>query len=616
MGFADPLALLFTGLVGVLVALYLWERTRRAVVVPSLILWRALREDVIRARRFRPDLLFFLQLLLLLALIAGLAKPYLSGGSEGAAAARYVLLLDTSASMQAIEGRQSRFAQARDKALGFVDDLGSLDEVMLVEAGYLPQVVVDFTRRHADVKEALRRAAPTDTAGNLTLAVEFADAFRKRSDIPAQIAVFTDLPREELPIALRDGVRVFQFGETDDNVGIESVQVFQGRFQDYRSARAHVTVENFSHGVKHGVLTVQLNDRVVDRKGFTIPPRESAAFLIPRLPGPGTLRASLDGGDALPADDSAFGWVRPMMKRRVLLVSDPSSFVRDFHRVATSNGMEVVDALPADFEARMVEGFDLTILHQFVPGQEPRGNVLYVFPPDSEAMRVVGEVEQVEILDWDSRHPVLDAVRPQSSLPLRRARIVAAPDWGRPLLWARTAQREFPLAFAGERGGWRAAFVGFDLDAERLLANDNLDLFLFFMNLVGWLLPSDASASVLNTGEAWAWEDMPGSELVVTDPRDQRYSLPSGANAMDLPLAGPYFVLSGAEERIVLANFFDATESDIGRAGRRAASADLVEPARFWLEDAAAARRPLAAWFLGLALAVFLLEWMLAWRTR
>jgi hypothetical protein len=614
MGFADPLALLFTALVGVLVALYLWERTRRAVVVPSLLLWRALREDVVRARRFRPDLLFFLQLLLLLALIAGLAKPYLYGGAE-AAGARYVLLLDTSASMQAIEGRRTRFAQARDRALGFVDDLGSLDEVMLVEAGYLPQVVVDFTRRHADVAEALRRAAPTDTAGNLILAVEFADAFRKRSDIPAQIAVFTDLGREELPVALRDGVSVFQFGETDDNVGIESLQVFQGRFQDHRSARAHVTVENFSHGVKHGVLTVQLNDRVVDRKGFTLPPRESAAFLIPRLPGPGMVRASLDGSDALPADDAAYGWVRATSKRRVLLVSVPGSFVSDFHRVAASNAIEVVDARPDNFEVRMVDGFDLAIFHQFVPAEEPGGNALYVFPPDSEAVRVVGEVEDVEILDWDSRHPVLDAVQPQSSLPLRRARIVATPDWARPLLWARTAQREFALAFAGERGDRRTAFVAFDLDAERLLANDNLDLFLFFMNLIGWLLPSDAGAAVSNTGEAWAWEDMPGSELTVTDPREHRLVLPAAAKAMDLPFAGAYFVASGDQERIVLANFFDAVESDIGRAGRRAPSPELMRPARLRVE-ASAARRPLATWFLGLALVVFVIEWMLARRAQ
>jgi hypothetical protein len=108
---------------------------------------------------------------------------------------------------------------------------------------------------------------------------------------------------------------------------------------------------------------------------------------------------------------------------------------------------------------------------------------------------------------------------------------------------------------------------------------------------------------------------MPGSELTVTDPREHRFALPAAAKAMDLPFAGAYFVASGDQERIVLANFFDAVESDIGRAGRRAPSPELMAPARLRVE-ASAARRPLAVWFLGLALAVFVVEWMLARRAQ
>jgi hypothetical protein len=614
MGIADPLALAFSALVGVLIALYLWEHTRQALIVPSLLLWQALREDVIRARRFRPDLLFFLQLLLLLALIAALAKPYLRGGQEGASA-RYIVVLDTSASMQAVEGRRSRFEQARDSALELIADLGSLDEVMLVTAGKQPQVVVSFTREHGEVESALRRAAPTDAGGDLTLAVDLVEGFRKRSDLPTQIAVFTDLPPEQLPVALRDNVRVFQVGETDDNVGIESLQVFQGQFQDYRSARAYVSVENFSHGVKHGVLTVNLNDRVIDRRGFTIPARESAAFLIPRLPGPGTLRAALDGGDALAADDVAFGWVRPATNPRILLVSEPGALVRDFHRVASGNGITVIDARPEHFEPSMAEAADLTIFHQYVPAEQPAGNALYVFPPDSGLLRVAGEVEDIEILDWDARHPVLEAVQPLSSLPLRRARVVAMPDWGHPLLWARTGQRQFPLAFIGERGGRRSAFVTFDLDSERLLANDNLDLFLFFMNLLGWLLPAEGSATVLKTGDVWAWEGMPAGRLSLRDPQGEEHLLPAGTNAFEVPLAGAYGAESAGQQRLIFANFFDAGESDIGRAARGAID-DGGLPLRLRIDDAPAGRRPLAPWFLAGALCLFIGEWLVAWRRR
>src|SRR6266436_2898467 len=120
MGFLEPLAFAFAALYGVLVLFYLWERWRRRVVVPSLLLWQLVREDTIRARRFRPDLLFVLQLLLLTCLIAGLARPYAHGRAAGAVSGRHIFVLDTSASMQAQEGRTSRFEAARRQAIKHV----------------------------------------------------------------------------------------------------------------------------------------------------------------------------------------------------------------------------------------------------------------------------------------------------------------------------------------------------------------------------------------------------------------------------------------------------------------------------------------------------------------
>lgn len=615
IGFADPVALAFAVLAAVLIAFHLREQTRRVVIVPSLLLWQALRQDVLRARRFRPDVLFFVQLLLLLALVAALARPYVQG-EPGVSAARVILLLDVTASMQAMEGHRSRFELARERAIETVAELGPADEVMLITAGRQPQVVVGFTREHEEVARALRRAAPEDTRGNLALAVELADGFRQRSDVPARIAVFTDAAPEELPAAARDGVRVFQFGETDDNIGIESLQVFQGRFQDHRSARAYVSVGNFSHGVKHGVLTIDLNDRVIDRRGFTIPPRESAAFLIPHLPGPGMLRAALDSGDALRADDVAHAWVQPAKRPRVLLVSPPGSLAGDLRRVAAANGLEIIEAQPRHFEPRMAVAADLTIFHQFVPAEEPGGNILYVFPPDSDVFRIAGEVEHVEILDWDARHPVLAEVEPQATLPLRRVRITALPSWAQPLLWARAGQRDIPLAFAGEREGRRVGFLGFDLDSERLLANDGLDLFLFFMNLLAWLLPDDGTPPVLHTGDVWSWEGTAGETLLLRDPRGGELVLPAHTGAVELPYAGRYTVEAGGEPRVVLANLFDAAESDIGRGARRPVDDGIAPVSKDRRDHAPAGHRPLAPWLLGIAAALFAGEWLLAWRPR
>jgi hypothetical protein len=336
MGVLDPLAFVFAGLYAVLVFFYLWERWRRRIIVPSLLLWEAVLEDTLRVRRFRPDLLFALQLLLLTCLIIGLARPYLTGPGSGQPSGRHIIVLDTSASMQAREGRTTRFDEARAQALALLDTLASDAEVMLVTAAQSPEVVLNFTRDHAAVAHALEQLGATDTAGDVSLALAFADGARQRNDLPTEIDVFTDIPRSQLPAPMRDQATVFQVGESDDNLGIEALQVFQGRFQDYSRARANVLVENFAHREGHGFLTVRLQDQVVSRSGFTLAPRETKGFLVRDFPGPGRVVAQLEVTDALAADNTAFGWIRPLEPVRVLVVSAPSPLLDDLRALAAA----------------------------------------------------------------------------------------------------------------------------------------------------------------------------------------------------------------------------------------------------------------------------------------
>jgi NADH-quinone oxidoreductase subunit M len=70
---------------------------------------------------------------------------------------------------------------------------------------------------------------------------------------------------------------------------------------------------------------------------------------------------------------------------------------------------------------------------------------------------------------------------PLAALPLQRARILSPPPWSEVLLWSRTPEREFPLAFAGEDQGHRVACITFNLESERLLSSDSINLFLFFI---------------------------------------------------------------------------------------------------------------------------------------
>jgi len=112
-GIANPPgALAFLALAALLV-LYLRIRRRQAIPVATLFLWRRVRAPLVEPRRFRPDALFWLQAAILAALATGYVRPYLDRPTGAVPAARLLVLLDVSASMQAREPEGVRFDLSR-----------------------------------------------------------------------------------------------------------------------------------------------------------------------------------------------------------------------------------------------------------------------------------------------------------------------------------------------------------------------------------------------------------------------------------------------------------------------------------------------------------------------
>ena len=96
MGILNLTALPFFSVLGILILIYLRERMRKRIEVPSLLFWETIAEDRIRARRFLPDLLFFLQAALLLLLVGGLLHPYWSRAVTETRGDRHILVFDIS----------------------------------------------------------------------------------------------------------------------------------------------------------------------------------------------------------------------------------------------------------------------------------------------------------------------------------------------------------------------------------------------------------------------------------------------------------------------------------------------------------------------------------------
>ncbi len=621
MGILNPAALPFLAVLGVLVLIYLRERLRTRIEVPALLFWLEVKEDKLRIRRFLPSLLFWLQAALLLLLVGGLLHPFRPRTVTETRGDRQILVFDVSASMQAREGRTRRFELALDQAKQVIKSLGALDEVMLIAVSTRPQLVSGFTTDQRAVLHLLETLQPLDTGTNLTLGIELALAQRDREGRQAKVHVFTDLPKSAvaLPETQVKELVYHRVGKNDDNMAVAALHLYQNPFQNYSQAQAYVLVRNYASRQKSATLTVQLNDKTIFRREFTLAARDVASFSVKGFDGPGKLVARIEPDDALTVDNQALAWLAERGQRRLVVVSPVKGLQEELERVSRAiPGLTLTTITPETFSEKTLNPQDVVLFHQFVPGPTVMANSLYVFPPpENPLFPVVMEAADLHILDWREGHEILQNLRYVEALPLKKARVLALPSWAQVLISSRTQTGEVPLALTGEKDGHRVVCLAFDLNKGNLTNSDNLTLLLLFLNTISWLLPNDPEAPmVVSTGETFFLPPDAAHDSPRFAPPSGREALIEGG-AVEVERVGVYRLTGSRYHATLYANLFDEEESDIGRSEADAPLATLAVEAHAPQELVQTVPEEFGRSLYYGAAALLLLEWLYAlWRYR
>ncbi len=597
MTFDSPSSLYWFGLAVPIVIFYILKIRLRRKPVSTVIFWKqVLDEKNPRSiwQRLRHLVSLLLQLAMLSLLALSLADPYFFW--EIRSARRIVLVVDTSASMNATDVKPTRLAEAKLQAGQLIAGMRPRDEIALITASTQPQVVVGFTSRQRTLSAALKAVTSTDGPSYVAEAIALGqrllgerndgkqsevyvltdgcfsgierflakkEALNNKSDEarPDSSSAITSEPTTGTSNQSNITVSIHVIGERSSNVGITQFQVRRSLVDPLGyEILAEVTnlsetpldcrfEVDFKSASREAVEPIDVVPLKLEANGKWSHVFEKTSaeggHLLAHLNfqstnnnvGQTPKNASLDRShqDALEADNSAWAVLPRREIQPVILVTSGNLFLQKVFEVNPLVKLTVVEHPPETIPAGTV-----VVFHRTAPAELPKGSMFVIDPANSSDQYSVGEpLESAIVTKQDKDSPLMSHVRLDNVvMPEARKLAPAQPELTQVLAAAVSTD---PLFFAVNRPEGKVLVMTVNLDKGDLPLRTAFPIFVG--NALHWfagnksdLRESLATGSVTTVTSSDFASQMRGNQIVLTDPSGLRKPLPM---IMDKTTLGP-----------------------------------------------------------------------------
>ncbi len=605
MGFLNPNNFIYGLSLALLVLIYLRSRSRPTIEVSSLMLFDDASAPVASVRNVRIDPLFWLEMLTLAALTFAIAGLYIMRPPSPGHGRSHALVFDLGAAMSAREGSGTRIDQARQQAMQIIDQAPLGDEFSVIGYALEAQVRHPQTANLVDLRKALDELVPMAVPARTTALR--AALIRARG--ASVIDLFADRPPAAAILADAGSTSRVNFhlvGAGDLNLAIVSLDPgIPG------STRGRVVIRNFSARPHPAEFAIDLGDSEQFHQTMMLAPREQVVAFFGPLKTGGLLHARILTPDAIDADNSRYA-LAPSGRAAQVLVLSPDAAVRDdIARVllAINANFQIVTADPAKYVAQSdAKPFDLVIMHDcYVPAVKA-ASTLFIYPP-SAAKSPQGISVNGTLASADIRADATDESPGIESLTLGATRVVAVPEWMDLFATATgPGHSSIPLAALGRAAGGSVGVIAFDVRDHLLLAPDHLDALVLTVDLIKQLTaPRDIL--IVSTGADVSVPATATAKVTQPDGSIRNVTPDKWGRVRIRPMqAGRYTLESGGQTTQVLANYYDADESDLGAKTPPEASAPAEKAAAESSAQSARQVQPLVFILIALALLALLIE--------
>lgn len=543
---------------GLVVLLYLFKGRKRDYVIPSTLLWENMITDYRTQRpqfRLHWDTLLFLQLIILIFLILAYAGPQLK---LTATQDRYILIIDASASMQAVDIKPNRFGIAINKAVDFVNQTSANAEFCVIKAAANARVEIDFSKDYGHVVEVLSNLSCTDAPLDLAAALELAASMSNNSQ-HSRVIVFTDGTFEPDGLESDLNLAYVLVGQQGENIGITGLEIrsIAGRPGEYDVL---VRVKNASDEAHNFRMTISREQRIVISDQINLDPQEEKAQIYTIESGERAVYlVTLHINDQLSLDNIAHFVVGSSEDMRVLLVGSGNYFLeRALLTIPQIRLFTKPEITGSEFEL-----YDLVVFDRVKPPSGIVMNAIFfgTMPPELDLYKT-DIIREPLVTGWRKDHPLLRFVD-LSELKVQDPIGLDLPSEFTAVVYS----TQFPLLLTYEQPDFRWLLFPFDL------YKSNLPLIVGFpvliANTVSWLYPQlfDANYTLVKTGQVYQFPVRPLKNVIQVTKEGNFipfYRSNSLIMIADLDQAGVYTIdyFDGSSDYFAV-NLLSADETDL-----------------------------------------------------
>jgi hypothetical protein len=451
---------LFAAAGGIAFVLYLLDRSRRKIIVPTLRFWNAAEQPttVVRRKTVSQPWSLVLQLLGILFLLLAIAQVRF--GVFSGKPRDHILLIDTSAWMNAAappasQGARTLMDLVRRQAVQYVRGVPGADRVMLVRTDALTTPATPFLSDKLALVRAIADSKPGSTALDLGQALAFAARTHQLSANRAGEIVYAGPARiaetdQAIPAAAN--LRILAIPDAVPNSGIRRVGLRRSP-DDPNVWDVYVSCRNYGAQPRIATVAIGFGGAPAGTQQLTLPPNtdQESAFKL-RTHAAGMLEVRLFPADGFPDDNRAMLEIPAYGGLGVTIFTDNPEPLRPLF--ATNSRISSVFKPTAQYKP---DAGGLVVLDRFRPKVMPKGDSLWLDPPTQESpIAVKTRVDHPGSLRWATDQSMAAGLRTKDARPDATTVFEAAPgdqkiaeiDSG-PVIVARTIDKSQKMVVVG-----------------------------------------------------------------------------------------------------------------------------------------------------------------------